>query len=103
MLSEDKYWVYEPRNNYRISGISSYPQALSNFKGIPNNLDDVLLIGKKVYFFKNGDYYKLSDNTLKFQVRFHHNYDTRNLKTRLEAQFSPFLVLQYLILCFTGF
>lgn len=77
MITGDKFWVFEPKDDDKLSVKSSYPKSISNFRDIPSHLDDVLLTGSKVYFFKNGQYYRISDYTLEFQVRFHYNYDTQ--------------------------
>ena len=55
MILGDKYWVKNAVEN--VPRKSKYPQSIANFKGIPSNLDDVLISGGKVYFFKDGSYY----------------------------------------------
>ncbi|KAK7602622.1 hypothetical protein V9T40_008211 [Parthenolecanium corni] len=63
----DKYWVFDADSEDKLSVKSSYPKSITNFKGIPSNLDDVLLLAGKVFFFKNGEYYRVSDYTLEFE------------------------------------
>lgn len=83
MISGDKYWVFEPNDDDKLSVKSSYPKSITNFKGIPSNLDDVLLVGRKVYFFKNGEYYRIGDYVLDFQVRYYCNCSIPIQKRRL--------------------
>jgi len=43
---------------------SSYPRPVSNWEGIPNNIDAALqYTNGKVYFFKDGQYYRWNDDS----------------------------------------
>jgi len=45
-----------------------YPKPISNWEGIPNNVDDALQYSNGfTYFFKDGKYWRFNDK--KFQVR----------------------------------
>jgi matrix metalloproteinase-14 (membrane-inserted) len=44
-----------------------YPKPISNWEGIPNNVDDALQYSNGfTYFFKDGKYWRFNDK--KFQV-----------------------------------
>ena len=44
-----------------------YPKPISNWEGIPNNIDDALQYSNGyTYFFKEGKYWRFNDK--KFQV-----------------------------------
>ena len=46
----------------------SYPKPISNWDGIPNNIDDALRYSNGyTYFFKDGRYWRFDDT--KFKVR----------------------------------
>jgi matrix metalloproteinase-14 (membrane-inserted) len=46
-----------------------YPKPISNWEGIPNNVDDALQYSNGfTYFFKDGKYWRFNDK--KFQVGF---------------------------------
>jgi len=47
--------------------LSSYPKPISNWEGIPNNIDEAIqYTNGYTYFFKNGFYYRFNDRS--FQV-----------------------------------
>ena len=55
-----QYWKFDPDKKPPVD--SSYPRQISNWDGIPNNLDSALQYKNgKTYFFKNGRYYRFDD------------------------------------------
>ena len=61
----DKYWKFDPDKSPAVD--SSYPRPISNWEGIPNNLDAATTYTNgKTYFFKGDKYYKFDD--LKLEV-----------------------------------
>ena len=62
----DRYWRFDPsRTSQPVS--SSYPQPISNWGDLPNNLDAAVTYSNgRTYFFKKGYYYRF-DNA-KFKV-----------------------------------
>ena len=60
-----EYWRFDPDQRPPVR--SSYPRPISNWEGIPDNIDDALQYQNGfTYFFKKGDYYRFDDRT--FQV-----------------------------------
>ena len=58
-----QYWRYDPDSIPSVD--SSYPQPISKWGGIPQNIDAVTTYtNSKSYFFKSGKYYKFDDDTL---------------------------------------
>lgn len=56
------YWRFDPTNRPPVK--SNYPEMLSNWEGIPNNLDDALQYSNGyTYFFKDGTYYRFNDRS----------------------------------------
>jgi len=59
-----KYWRFEPEKNPPVK--SSYPKDISNWEGIPNNIDDALQYDNGyTYFFKNGQYWRFNDRAFR--------------------------------------
>eukprot|EP00088_Acartia_fossae_P048170 TRINITY_DN5249_c1_g1_i1.p1 TRINITY_DN5249_c1_g1~~TRINITY_DN5249_c1_g1_i1.p1 ORF type:complete len:549 (+),score=103.37 TRINITY_DN5249_c1_g1_i1:35-1648(+) len=57
-----RYWKFDPESSPPVS--DSYPRTISNWDGIPNNLDAAVQYSNgKIYFFKNGKYYRWNDDT----------------------------------------
>lgn len=57
-----KFWRFDPTQKPPVK--SMYPKPISNWEGIPDNLDDALQYGNGyTYFFKNGLYYRFNDRT----------------------------------------
>lgn len=55
-----QYWKFDPDKKPPVD--ASYPRQISNWDGIPNNLDAALQYKNgKTYFFKNGKYYRFDD------------------------------------------
>jgi matrix metalloproteinase-14 (membrane-inserted) len=62
-FKESQYWKFDPHKSPPVS--NSYPQPISNWYGIPNNLDSIMQYSNgKTYFFKSGKYYRYDDNAL---------------------------------------
>ena len=58
-----RYWKYEPDKSPSVD--ADYPKPISNWDGIPDNLDSVMQYSNgKTYFFKNGKYYRFDDSAL---------------------------------------
>jgi len=54
------YWKFDPDKSPPVD--SSYPRPITNWDGIPENLDSALQYSNgKSYFFKNGRYYRFDD------------------------------------------
>lgn len=59
-----KYWRFDPEQRPPVKG--SYPRPISNWEGIPNDIDDALQYSNGyTYFFKNGVYYRFDDRAFK--------------------------------------
>jgi len=58
-----EYWRFDPDQRPPVR--SSYPHPISNWEGIPDQIDDALQYQNGfTYFFKKGDYYRFDDRTL---------------------------------------
>merc|ERR1712059_248059 len=56
-----KYWKFNPDTKPPVD--AKYPRPISNWEGIPNNLDSALQYSNGMsYFFKNGRYYRFDDD-----------------------------------------
>ena len=54
------YWKFDPDSSPPVD--PSYPRPISNWDGIPNNVDSALQYSNgKSYFFKDGRYYRFDD------------------------------------------
>jgi len=54
------YWKFDPDSSPPVD--PSYPRPISNWDGIPSNLDSALQYSNgKSYFFKDGRYYRFDD------------------------------------------
>ena len=59
-----QYWKFDPDQRPPVQ--SSYPRPISNWEGIPDNIDDATqYINGYTYFFKNGLYYRFDDTTFR--------------------------------------
>lgn len=57
-----KFWKFDPLKKPPVK--SSYPKSISNWKGIPDNINAVLhYTNDYTYFFKNENYYRFNDKT----------------------------------------
>ncbi|XP_046668364.1 matrix metalloproteinase-2 isoform X3 [Homalodisca vitripennis] len=55
-----KFWRFDPTQRPPVK--STYPKPISNWEGIPNNLDAALqYTNGYTYFFKGGSYYRFND------------------------------------------
>ena len=60
-----KYWKFDPEKRPPVD--REYPRQISNWDGIPNDIDDALQYDNGfTYFFKGGQYYRFDD--MKFKV-----------------------------------
>jgi matrix metalloproteinase-14 (membrane-inserted) len=58
-----QYWERYPDNKPSLD--KYYPRLIKNWEGIPNNLDTALNYSNgKMYFFKNGKYYRFDKMSL---------------------------------------
>ena len=58
------YWKFDPEKRPPVS--SAYPRPISNWEGIPDNIDDATQYTNGYsYFFKNGLYYRFDDTTFR--------------------------------------
>ena len=56
------YWKFDPRKDPPVE--DSYPRPISNWDGIPDNIDAALRYSNdNTYFFKNGEYYRFNEDT----------------------------------------
>ncbi|CAD6208947.1 GSCOCG00010761001-RA-CDS [Cotesia congregata] len=60
-----KFWRFDPAQRPPVK--STYPKLISNWEGVPNNMDAALTYHGYTYFFKDNAYYRFNDRT--FSVR----------------------------------
>ncbi|XP_055929701.1 matrix metalloproteinase-16-like [Argiope bruennichi] len=61
----DKYWRYDSNSDPPVS--DKYPKPISNWNGLPNDIDAAFQWeNSRTYFFKGGQYYRFND--VNFQV-----------------------------------
>ena len=59
-LQGDKYYRFDPEARPPVR--NTYPKPVSNWEGIPGNIDDALqYTNGYTYFFKNGRYWRFDD------------------------------------------
>ncbi|XP_014254798.1 stromelysin-3-like isoform X1 [Cimex lectularius] len=57
-----KFWRYDPTQKPAVK--NTYPKAISNWEGVPDNIEAALqYTNGYTYFFKNKQYYRFNDNT----------------------------------------
>ncbi|XP_024943528.1 matrix metalloproteinase-14 isoform X4 [Cephus cinctus] len=56
-----KFWRFDPAQRPPVK--STYPKLISNWEGLPDNLDAALTYNGYTYFFKGGAYYRFNDRT----------------------------------------
>jgi matrix metalloproteinase-14 (membrane-inserted) len=69
---EDKYWKFDPKLTPPVS--SAYPKHISDWKGIPNNIDAASSLkdtygNEFTYFFKGNQFWRFNDKS--FSVSTH--------------------------------
>ena len=72
-----KYWTFDPYQWPPVK--SSYPRPISNWEGIPNDVDDALqYTNGYTYFFKKGSYWRFDDRAFRVKknklYKLKHNY-----------------------------
>jgi hypothetical protein len=62
LISGSKFWRFDPSQKPPVK--KTYPKPISNWEGIPDNLDAALqYTNGYTYFFKRGHYYRFNDRT----------------------------------------
>lgn len=62
VVAGTKFWKFDPMQKPPVK--STYPKPISNWDGIPDNLDAALhYTNGYTYFFKDGNYYRFNDRT----------------------------------------
>jgi len=57
-----QYWKFDPKKDPPVA--ESYPRPLSNWDGIPNNINAAMRYSNdNTYFFKDGQYYRFNEDT----------------------------------------
>ena len=66
-LQGSEYWKFDPEKKPPVS--RSYPKPISNWDGIPNNIDSALKYSNGyTYFFKDGRYWRFDDTKFKVHM-----------------------------------
>ncbi|XP_018010336.1 matrix metalloproteinase-2 isoform X2 [Hyalella azteca] len=66
-FKNDKYWRFEPTARPPVG--AKYPKDVSNWEGIPNNIDAALQYSNGfTYFFKDGMYWRFNDRTFRIDT-----------------------------------
>ena len=61
------YWRFDPDQSPPVR--SSYPRPISNWNGLPDNLDAALLYRNGFsYFFKGNDYWRFNDRAFAVNI-----------------------------------
>ena len=59
-----QYWKFDPDQRPPVK--NTYPRPISNWEGVPNDIDDATqYTNGYTYFFKNGLYYRFDDTTFR--------------------------------------
>ncbi|CAG5097647.1 Similar to mmp11: Stromelysin-3 (Xenopus laevis) [Cotesia congregata] len=61
-----KFWRFDPAQRPPVK--STYPKLISNWEGVPNNMDAALTYHGYTYFFKDNAYYRFNDRTFSVDV-----------------------------------
>jgi len=62
-----KYWRFDPDQRPPVK--SSYPRPISNWEGIPDDIDDALqYTNGYTYFFKKGSYWRFDDRAFRVDI-----------------------------------
>ncbi|XP_043520262.1 matrix metalloproteinase-14-like isoform X4 [Frieseomelitta varia] len=61
-----KFWRFDPAQKPPVK--NTYPKLISNWEGIPDNLDASIVYRGYTYFFKGDAYYRFNDRTFSVDV-----------------------------------
>lgn len=61
-----KFWRFDPAQRPPVK--STYPKLISNWAGLPNNIDTALTYHGYTYFFKGNAYYRFNDRTFSVSI-----------------------------------
>ncbi|XP_074113282.1 stromelysin-3-like isoform X1 [Cotesia typhae] len=61
-----KFWRFDPAQRPPVK--STYPKLISNWEGVPNNMEATLTYHGYTYFFKDNAYYRFNDRTFSVDV-----------------------------------
>ncbi|XP_054013663.1 matrix metalloproteinase-14 isoform X4 [Hylaeus anthracinus] len=61
-----KFWRFDPAQKPPVK--NTYPKLISNWEGIPDNLDASIVYRGYTYFFKGDAYYRFNDRTFSMDV-----------------------------------
>ncbi|XP_011311133.1 matrix metalloproteinase-14 isoform X2 [Fopius arisanus] len=61
-----KFWRFDPSQKPPVK--STYPKLISNWEGLPNNVDAALTYHGFTYFFKDKAYYRFNDRTFSVDI-----------------------------------
>ncbi|XP_012278476.1 matrix metalloproteinase-14 isoform X2 [Orussus abietinus] len=61
-----KFWRFDPAQRPPVK--STYPKLISNWEGLPDNLDAALTYNGYTYFFKGSAYYRFNDRAFSVDV-----------------------------------
>ncbi|XP_034951393.1 matrix metalloproteinase-14 isoform X2 [Chelonus insularis] len=61
-----KFWRFDPAQRPPVK--STYPKLISNWEGLPDNLDAAITYNRYTFFFKDNAYYRFNDRTFSVDV-----------------------------------
>jgi len=63
----EKYWRFDPSQKPPVK--STYPKYISNWEGLPSNLDAAFQYSNGYsYFFRDGQYWRFNDRSFKVTI-----------------------------------
>lgn len=81
------FWKFDPTQKPPVK--NTYPKPISNWDGIPDNLDAALhYTNGYTYFFKDENYYRFNDRTFAVSVAY-----TIGLDLRIEIIFRYLIIM----------